>query len=494
MDRLPPTPKEKQKRLGPLPPGRGARAFAAVRKLAKKIYYSQKAKRIRHAIRTGVPYYGGVLPAFFARKLLAGAVKLIQRAVRPPTEEELDGPKTLQRRPGPSRLRKIYKFFRPERRGVSTDYGTLSTRRVVLGVGIGTLAAIFLGEALKVKEKLPGVFDFSQEARRVYGTRRTRGPRLPRDVPYKSMRNPPEKYAEAVDIYEGRGYNPKSGAQYKYQFIPATWIGLVNEYLRDNPDSDKAKQLVQETENYRRNNPQAGLLDILKFQAKVKLSWRANEDEFKELMFANFTKKNAYVLIEALGREPEERELYLAHQQGAGGAVALLLNKNRTAFDVLREHHSDKIALACIMNNLGTFETHGMNDAQKEEFAKKLTAGEFAEAKMKHYDKIRNVRNPPKPKLGEPHPVPPPEPDITPELEDPNAGVPDQGADPALADPDPDSDEPQPVDPAPPAGTQTPAPGAPAPPRPAPATPAVPGGNTTPPPRRVGPVPQGPLI
>ena len=47
------------------------------------------------------------------------------------------------------------------------------------------------------------------------------------------------------------------------------------------------------------------------------------------------TAENASVLRNALGREPTPGELYLAHQQGAGGAVKILSNPNARAVDVL---------------------------------------------------------------------------------------------------------------------------------------------------------------
>lgn len=44
---------------------------------------------------------------------------------------------------------------------------------------------------------------------------------------------------------------------------------------------------------------------------------------------------NKAVLARALGREPSPGELYLAHQQGAGGAAALLSNPNARAADIV---------------------------------------------------------------------------------------------------------------------------------------------------------------
>jgi len=47
------------------------------------------------------------------------------------------------------------------------------------------------------------------------------------------------------------------------------------------------------------------------------------------------TMQNYDLLKEGLGREPTPGELYLAHQQGAGGAIALLTNPRASAADVL---------------------------------------------------------------------------------------------------------------------------------------------------------------
>lgn len=61
---------------------------------------------------------------------------------------------------------------------------------------------------------------------------------------------------------------------------------------------------------------------------------------------AGLTKSNFNVLKKALGREPTQGELYLAHQQGAGGAVALLSNPNASATEV--------VGYDAVINNGGT--------------------------------------------------------------------------------------------------------------------------------------------
>lgn len=50
---------------------------------------------------------------------------------------------------------------------------------------------------------------------------------------------------------------------------------------------------------------------------------------------ANLASDNRNYLQQKLGRQPEGWELYLAHQQGAGGAAALLGNPNARAVDVV---------------------------------------------------------------------------------------------------------------------------------------------------------------
>jgi hypothetical protein len=64
---------------------------------------------------------------------------------------------------------------------------------------------------------------------------------------------------------------------------------------------------------------------------------------------------NRPVLTSALGREPTDAELYLAHQQGPGGAVALLTHPNMSAVDVLTPiyHGNRALAATAIRGNGG---------------------------------------------------------------------------------------------------------------------------------------------
>jgi hypothetical protein len=53
---------------------------------------------------------------------------------------------------------------------------------------------------------------------------------------------------------------------------------------------------------------------------------------------ARLARDNASILRKALGREPTAAELYLAHQQGGGGATKLLANMDAPAVDVVGEN------------------------------------------------------------------------------------------------------------------------------------------------------------
>lgn len=88
--------------------------------------------------------------------------------------------------------------------------------------------------------------------------------------------------------------------------------------------------------------------------------------------FDRFTADNRRALTKSLGREPSEPETYLAHQQGAAGAAALLQDPKRSAVDALTAAYGGKRgrALAAIVQNGGT-ET--------------MTAGEFAGKQMARY-------------------------------------------------------------------------------------------------------------
>jgi len=78
-----------------------------------------------------------------------------------------------------------------------------------------------------------------------------------------------------------------------------------------------------------------------------------NDPEAQIDAVIRFTRDNMRSFRSASGREPTNGELYLMHQQGFGGASALLSNPDANAIDVLTKVTGDrKIAVASIANNL----------------------------------------------------------------------------------------------------------------------------------------------
>lgn len=85
-----------------------------------------------------------------------------------------------------------------------------------------------------------------------------------------------------------------------------------------------------------------------------------------------FAKQNQGILREALGREPTAAELYLAHQQGAGGARSLLTRSAEPALTVLESIYNNKTtAKNALLNNGGS---------------QAMTAGDFANIWIKKFN------------------------------------------------------------------------------------------------------------
>lgn len=70
--------------------------------------------------------------------------------------------------------------------------------------------------------------------------------------------------------------------------------------------------------------------------------------------FLNLYKANSSTLQNNLGRAPTPGEVYLAHQQGAAGATALLQNPDKKAVDVIAPFYGNRrTAVSAIKNNGG---------------------------------------------------------------------------------------------------------------------------------------------
>ncbi|TCD15500.1 hypothetical protein E0D97_06235 [Oricola cellulosilytica] len=108
---------------------------------------------------------------------------------------------------------------------------------------------------------------------------------------------------------------------------------IANAALRygQNPEDLKAIAWLESRGNTRAKNPKSSAGGLFQFvdgtAADYGLANRFDAVEASDAA-ARLMRDNRAVLKKALGREPTRGELYLAHQQGAGGASKLLSNPN----------------------------------------------------------------------------------------------------------------------------------------------------------------------
>ncbi len=106
-----------------------------------------------------------------------------------------------------------------------------------------------------------------------------------------------------------------SSATGLFQFLEQTWLGLVK--------SDGAKLGMADASNAVVTTGD-GKLTITDPDLKAKVLALRENPETAATAAGVFTAKNREVLTGALGREPSEGELYIAHFLGAGGAAQLI--------------------------------------------------------------------------------------------------------------------------------------------------------------------------
>lgn len=123
-------------------------------------------------------------------------------------------------------------------------------------------------------------------------------------------------------------------------------------------------------------NPKSGAAGLFQFMPETAKAYRLTDAKSAEASAdaaARLLKDNRATLTQRLGREPTPAELYLAHQQGAGGASVLLSNPDGNVVDVLaKAYKGDRgRALAAVEQNGGTAE---------------MTAGQFADLWRGRYE------------------------------------------------------------------------------------------------------------
>lgn len=161
------------------------------------------------------------------------------------------------------------------------------------------------------------------------------------------------RYALATGQIETGGYAPdvisgqrrsSTGATGLFQFMPSTWEGMFKrgQVGSKNVDVDVAAQIDA----------------FLKFTAGNRGTFQSN-----------------------MGRMPTAEEMYLMHQQGAGGAMSLLRNPNARAIDVR--------GVEAVRENMG-----------KGQYRSDITASEFVDYILRKYRNAENAVGSPFPTTG----------------------------------------------------------------------------------------------
>ena len=116
------------------------------------------------------------------------------------------------------------------------------------------------------------------------------------------------------------GLNPQAGASTSsarglFQFIDQTWLGTIKQSGAALGYGQYADAITKTASGHYQVNDPAMRSEILKLR---------NDPTANAVMAGAFTKANADILTNKLGRAPSEGELYIAHFLGAGGAARLI--------------------------------------------------------------------------------------------------------------------------------------------------------------------------
>lgn len=156
--------------------------------------------------------------------------------------------------------------------------------------------------------------------------------------------------------------------------IDATIVAASNRYGID-PNTMRAIAQIESAGNPRAQNPRSSAGGLFQFidatASDYGLTNRFDPAQAADAG-ARLARDNAARLHGVLGREPTAGELYLAHQQGGGGASRLLRDRNARAVDIVG---ADAVRL-----NGGD-----MN----------MTAGEFANIWMRKADRLAGAASAP---------------------------------------------------------------------------------------------------
>jgi hypothetical protein len=130
------------------------------------------------------------------------------------------------------------------------------------------------------------------------------------------------------------GLNPQAGAPTSsarglFQFVEQTWLGTIKQAGPALGYGRYADAITRTASGHYQVSDPAMRSEILKLR---------NDPAANAIMAGAFTKANAAILTNKLGRAPSEGELYMAHFLGAGGAARLIghaaSNPNASAADL----------------------------------------------------------------------------------------------------------------------------------------------------------------
>jgi hypothetical protein len=116
------------------------------------------------------------------------------------------------------------------------------------------------------------------------------------------------------------GLNPQAGAPTSsarglFQFVEQTWLGTMKQAGPALGYARYADAITRTASGHYQVNDPVMRNEILKLR---------NDPTANAVMAGAFTKANAAILTNKLGRPPSESELYIAHFLGAGGAARLI--------------------------------------------------------------------------------------------------------------------------------------------------------------------------
>lgn len=170
------------------------------------------------------------------------------------------------------------------------------------------------------------------------------------DVSRKRLRsdlneNPETVYQSINQMIDDAPLNPEQKAKLKKDVLPKidrdavenTALRVRSGALSGGGYYARLRQIESNNNPaaYNKSSGASGLYQIIPSTAKAYGVTNPFDVEQSESFVRRFTSDNASILRKALGREPSAGELYLAHQQGAGGALKLLKNPNARAIDVV---------------------------------------------------------------------------------------------------------------------------------------------------------------